>query len=77
MVYYSEKYAKKQKADRDVMVARANDLINHPKKYDRVTAKGSSAYVNLYYSPNYSVNNTGIMMMSGSKALRAILGHMI
>ena len=45
MVYYSEKYAKKQKADRDAMIARANDLIKHPKKYDRVTAKGSAAYV--------------------------------
>ena len=45
MVYYSEKYAKKQKADRDAMVARAKDLINHPKKYDRISAKGSSAYI--------------------------------
>ena len=45
MVYYSEKYAKKQKADREAMIARANDLIKYPKKYDRVTAKGSAAYV--------------------------------
>lgn len=45
MVYYSEKYAKKQKADRDVMIARAEDLIKHPKKYDKVTSAGSAAYV--------------------------------
>ena len=45
MVYYSEKYAKKQKADREVMIARAKDLINHPKKYDRITSAGSAAYV--------------------------------
>ena len=45
MVYYSEKYAKKQKVDRDAMIARANDLIKYPKKYDRVTSKGSAAYV--------------------------------
>ena len=45
MVYYSEKYAKKQRADREAMIARANDLIKYPKKYDRVTAKGSAAYV--------------------------------
>jgi transposase len=45
MVYYSEKYAKKQKRDRDIMIARAKDLIAHPKKYDRVTAAGSGAYV--------------------------------
>lgn len=45
MAYYSEKYAKKQKANRDAMVERAKDLIRHPKKYDRVSAKGSSGYV--------------------------------
>ena len=45
MVYYSEKYAKKQRADRDAMIARAKDLINHPKKYDRISAKGSTAYI--------------------------------
>ena len=45
MVYYSEKYAKKQKADREIMVERAKDLIKHPKKYDRVTSAGSAAYV--------------------------------
>ena len=45
MAYYSEKYARKQKADRAAMVARAKDLIRHPKKYDRVTSAGSAAYV--------------------------------
>ena len=45
MAYYSEKYAKKQKADREAMIARAKDLILHPKKYDRVTSAGSAAFV--------------------------------
>lgn len=45
MAYYSEKYAKKQKADREAMIARAKDLIQNPKKYDRVTSAGSAAYV--------------------------------
>ena len=45
MAYYSEKYARKQRADREAMIARARDLIKHPKKYDRVTSKGSAAYV--------------------------------
>lgn len=45
MVYYSEKYAKKQRRDREVMVERAKDLINHPQKYDKVTSAGSAAYV--------------------------------
>lgn len=45
MAYYSEKYAKKQRMDRQVMVERAKDLIRNPKKYDKVTAAGSAAYV--------------------------------
>lgn len=45
MVYYSEKYAKKQRKDRATMLERAKDLIRHPKKYDRITAKGSTSYV--------------------------------
>ena len=53
MVYYSEKYAKKQKADRDAMIKRAKDLIAHPKKYDRISAKGSSSYVlNIAFDKN-------------------------
>lgn len=32
MVYYSEKYAKKQRMDREVMIQRAKDLIKHPKQ---------------------------------------------
>jgi transposase len=46
MVYYSEKYARKQKLDREIMVLRAKDLIKHPKKYDRITSAGSASYVN-------------------------------
>ena len=53
LVYYSEKYAKKQKLERDRAVERAKDLISHPKKYDRMTAKGSTGYVkNLTFDKN-------------------------
>ena len=53
MACYSEKYAKKQKTDRDAMIARANDLIKYPKKYDRATSKGSAAYVkNIAFDKN-------------------------
>lgn len=45
LAYYSEKYAKKQKLERSRAVERAEDLIRHPKKYDRVSAKGASGYV--------------------------------
>lgn len=46
MVYYSQKYADKQKRDRSLMIERAKDLIAHPQKYNRVTASGSAAYIN-------------------------------
>lgn len=46
MVYFSQKYADKQKRDRNLMIERAKDLIAHPKKYNRVTASGSAAYIN-------------------------------
>lgn len=45
MVYYSEKYAKRQAVSRTRMVERAQDLIDNPRKYDKVSAKGASGYV--------------------------------
>ena len=53
MAYYSEKYARKQRADRQAMIERAKDLIQHPQKYDRITSKGSASYVkNLAFDRN-------------------------
>lgn len=45
MVYYSEKYAQKQKRDREAMVARAKDMIQHPQNYSKATHGGSASYV--------------------------------
>lgn len=53
MVYYSEKYARKQAIDRMTMVERAKDLIKHPKNYDRITCAGSAAYIqNIRFDKN-------------------------
>lgn len=53
LVYYSEKYASKQKRDRNAMIERAKDLIAHPKKYDKITAAGSGAYIrNIQFDKN-------------------------
>ena len=53
MVYYSEKYAKKQRCDREVMIQRAKDLIKSPKKYDKVTSAGSASYIlNIAFNKN-------------------------
>lgn len=53
MVYYSEKYAKKQRRDREVMIQRAKDLIKSPKKYDKITSAGSASYIlNIAFDKN-------------------------
>lgn len=46
MVYYSQNYADKQKRDRNQMIERAKDIINHPDKYDKITSKGAKSYIN-------------------------------
>ena len=45
MVYFSQKYADKQKNDRDMMVEKAKDLINNPHKYNKATSYGAANYV--------------------------------
>ena len=46
MVYYSQKYADKQKRDRQMVIEKAKDLIKHPGNYTRATSHGAAGYVN-------------------------------
>ena len=46
MVYYSEKYAKKQKYEREKAVMKAKDLIKNPANYTKATSYGCAAYIN-------------------------------
>lgn len=46
MVYYSDKYARKQKYEREKLVAKAKDLIDSPTRYTKATSYGAAAYVN-------------------------------
>ncbi len=46
MVYYSEKYARKQKMDRERVIAKAKDLITSPGSYTRASSFGAAGYVN-------------------------------
>ena len=46
MVYYSQKYADKQKRDRQLMIDKAKDLIRNPSKYNKATSYGAAGYVN-------------------------------
>ncbi len=45
MVYFSQKYADKQKRDREKIVAKAKDLMAHPDKYTKATSYGVAGYV--------------------------------
>ena len=45
MVYYSEKYAKKQKKDRQMVIEKAKDLIKNPSHYTKSTSYGAAGYV--------------------------------
>ena len=46
MVYYSQKYADKQKGDRQMVIDKAKDLINNPGNYTRATSYGAAGYIN-------------------------------
>lgn len=63
MAYFSEKYKKKQKLERDRAVERAKDLIDHPKKYDKVSAKGASGYVmNLSFTKDGEIVDKNLVL---------------
>jgi len=46
MVYYSQKYADKQKRDRQMIIDKAKDLINNPGNYTKATSYGAAGYIN-------------------------------
>ena len=45
VVFYSEKYAKRAKAEREAALAKAKDLAMHPGNYTRATSYGAAKYV--------------------------------
>ena len=46
MVYYSQKYADKQKRDRQMVIEKAKDLIKNPGAYTKATSYGAAGYIN-------------------------------
>ena len=80
MVYYSQKYADKQKRDRNQMIERAKELIAHPQKYNRVTASGSAAYINnikfdksfTFIGYRFLIKNNRIYVGPSKKSLKKI-----
>ncbi|MDF2632345.1 MAG: transposase [Caproiciproducens sp.] len=48
VIFYSEKYAKRAKADRAATLAKALELIKNPGKFTRATSHGAAGYVKKY-----------------------------
>ena len=46
MVYYSKKYADRQKHERDLAIKKAEDLIKNPGKFTQATSYGCTKYIN-------------------------------
>ncbi len=46
MVYYSKKYADRQKHEREIAIKKAKDLIKNPGKYTQATSYGCTKYIN-------------------------------
>lgn len=45
VIFYSEKYAKRAKAERAKAIAKAMDIIESPQKYSRATSHGAAGYI--------------------------------
>lgn len=69
MVYYSQKYADKQKRERELVIEKAKDLIKNPGRYNRATSVGAAGYINnisyekdsgIVIDNNLSLNETKI-----------------
>lgn len=46
MVYYSKKYADRQKHERDLVIKKAEELIKNPGKFTQATSYGCTKYIN-------------------------------
>jgi hypothetical protein len=63
VIFYSEKYDRRAKAERTAALSKAQDLINHPGQYTRSTSYGAAGYVkNLEFD-----KNTGEILTPGRK----------
>lgn len=45
MVYFSQKYADKQKKERELTLKKAKDLVAHPGRYNKATSYGATKYI--------------------------------
>ena len=69
MVYYSQKYAEKQKRDRQMVIEKAKDLIKNPGAYTRATTYGAAGYINniKFDKETGAVSNSSELSINQSK----------
>ena len=69
MVYYSQKYADKQKRDRQIVIEKAKDLIKNPGAYTRATSYGAAGYINniKFDKETGAVSNSSELSINQSK----------
>ena len=69
MVYYSQKYANKQKRDREKIIEKAKDLIKNPGKYKKTTSYGAAGYIdNISFDENTGeIINTALLSLNEEK----------
>ena len=52
VVFYSADYDRRAKAEREAVLSKARDLVNHPSRYNKATSYGAAKYVkNLVFDP--------------------------
>ena len=70
MVYYSQKYAEKQKRDRQMVIEKAKDLIKNPGAYTRATSYGAAGYVdNIQFDEKTGVVADGLELTLNLKKI--------
>lgn len=66
VVFWSEKYAKKARAEREETIKKALDIITDPKKYNKGTVHGAAAYI---HNITYDKKTGEILEEPGKKLL--------
>ncbi len=60
MIYYSQKYADKQRRDRQMVIEKAKDLIKNPGAYTKTTSYGAAGYIdNIKFDKETGVVSNG------------------
>ena len=60
MIYYSQKYADKQRRDRQMVIEKAKDLIKNPGAYTKATSYGAAGYIdNIKFDKETGVVSNG------------------